>query len=1048
MKIYIKAPEIFGGEDREGGVEGCADWLNGEPTQTTNEYLIQNVGTPIPAFRGVSSLVLNQAYVSAFNPYLKNWEFWVTRIQTRQNGLAQWYPEKADIETNCQFELSAPAEKTNYTYQILSAPNNNDIAVWQPPEGVGFIDLLLVGDGGAGIGTSGTGGSAGGAGGGGGQVLLIKNVPVSGPVEYQKPVKPSNNVGFSRRFGSYEAKGGGKGQSGYWSCSATAYNGGGGTFAYNNAIYSGCLGNGGTKGGEPAGVNVFSTRAGYGGGGGGMGSGGGDAFLLSPSPECPNCGSPGFGGAGIFVDEFKSFGENGWFGGGGGGAGQRWINETTSSISYSSAGGIGGGGKGGLPTETGTAGIDGTGGGGGGVPRVTTSLENKGGDGIILIRYVESVEPSQESGLDMNPAHIIRECLTDPDWGMGYAESDIDDTSFVAAANMLYAEGMGISTLWDRENTLEAFVQDIVRHIDAALYVNRSTGKFVLKLIRDDYDPEAIITLGPSEIESVENYRRPAFGELINAVTVNYWSCSTGKQASVGVQEIALVQTQGGTIGATIEYPGFTNSRNALRAAQRDLRALSLPLLSCTIYANRAAASLDIGDTFKLEWPDYHAGAVIMRVTGMAFGDGRTDRIRIECVEDVFAAPEEPVIAEPENLWINPTRPPDPIDGGDPQDPPPEEPPPPLDPEDSEYVPPGSDDLGPEPPAPPQDPETRGQALVTEAPFYLLARSLGDTDARAILAEDNGAGFLATAAGKPSGAQRYQIWVDRGDGFVQTRNAEFAPFANLRSAIGFTDTTIALKNRRDFNRAVSGRFGQIGDEIIVFESTSAQSMIVRRGALDTVPQQHPVNTPVWIWQDWAGSDQVQYTSNELINVKLISVNGSGQTQSETVPQYLRFRSRANRPYPPGNVKINGEAYPVLSDAFGLAVTWSHRDRLQQTAAVIEDTTYGDIGPEDGTTYSIGLFDDTDNPVDFDSGLTTTTWDWVPPSEFPEGEYTLKLWSVRDGYASWQTHEISVLVQTPAGSESEVFNLLNEPLVFDCSSDQPVLDDPLEFVCEV
>jgi hypothetical protein len=129
---------------------------------------------------------------------------------------------------------------------------------------------------------------------------------------------------------------------------------------------------------------------------------------------------------------------------------------------------------------------------------------------------------------DMNPAHIIRECLTDPDWGMGYAESDIDDTSFIAAADTLYDEGMGISILWDRENTLEAFVQDIVRHIDAALYVDRSTGKFVLKLIRDDYDPEAIITLGPSEIESVENYRRPAFGELINAVTVNYWSCETG----------------------------------------------------------------------------------------------------------------------------------------------------------------------------------------------------------------------------------------------------------------------------------------------------------------------------------------------------------------------------------------------------------------------------------------------------------------------------------------------------------------------------------------
>jgi len=950
-KIYIKAPEIFGGEEREGGVEGCADWLNGEPTQTTNEYLIQNVGTPIPAFRGVSSLVLNQAYVSAFNPYLKNWEFWVTRIQTRQNGLTQWYPEKAGIgaleETDNTF-IPPPEEgdwvnegNGVYTYPITGMflyTVTDNVTGWSAIRG----NTLSRGPFGSagGICTPNTLVSQGCA----RAINVEKSVTLAGGT-YRVTITTCNDDGAAI---FYAIPGGGFTRVPKEQISAPSY--------YSRVFAFDVSGSAGEYIFIMQGVDCRC-----------------DASVGDPSNDWKSCGS---------------------------------ASNITAGMS--------------IRIEN----LDTSGGGGGG--------------GSVIIGCA-----------DMNPAHIIRECLTDPDWGMGYAESDIDDTSFAAAADTLYDEGMGISILWDRENTLEAFVQDIVRHIDAALYVDRSTGKFVLKLIRDDYDPEAIITLGPSEIESVENYRRPAFGELINAVTVNYWSCSTGKQASVGVQEIALVQTQGGTIGTTIEYPGFTNPRNALRAAQRDLRALSLPLLSCTIYANRAAASLDIGETFKLEWPDYHAGAVVMRVTGMAFGDGRTDRIRIECVEDVFAAPEEPVIAEPENLWINPTRPPEPVDGGDPQEPPPEEPPI-LDSDDSDYVPPGSDDLGPEPPAPPQVPLSRGQALVTEAPFYLLARSLGDTDARAILAEDNGAGFLATAAGKPSGAQRYQIWVDRGDGFEQTRNAEFAPFANLRSAIGFTDTTIALKNRRDFNRAVSGRFGQIGDEIIVFESTSAQSMIVRRGALDTVPQQHPVNTPVWIWQDWAGSDQVQYTSNELISVKLVSVNGSGQTQSETVPQYLRFRSRAHRPYPPGNVKIDDDAYPelILLPDEGFTVTWSHRDRLQQTAAVIEDTTYGSIGPEDGTTYSIGLFDGADNSVDFDSGLTTTTWDWVPPVGFVDGNYTLKIWSVRDGYASWQLHEIPVLVQTPAGSESEIFNPLNDPLEFDCSSDQPTTDDPLEFVCEV
>ena len=58
---------------------------------------------------------------------------------------------------------------------------------------------------------------------------------------------------------------------------------------------------------------------------------------------------------------------------------------------------------------------------------------------------------------DMNPAHIIRECLTQP-WGLGYQSADIDDTSFTAAATALHSEGMGMSILWDKEVPIEDFV--------------------------------------------------------------------------------------------------------------------------------------------------------------------------------------------------------------------------------------------------------------------------------------------------------------------------------------------------------------------------------------------------------------------------------------------------------------------------------------------------------------------------------------------------------------------------------------------------------------
>src|SRR6185369_9339410 len=245
--------------------------------------------------------------------------------------------------------------------------------------------------------------------------------------------------------------------------------------------------------------------------------------------------------------------------------------------------------------------------------------------------------------------------LTNQDWGMGYQAADMDDDSFTAAADALYAENMGISILWDKQIPIEDFVSEIVRHINAAIYVDRSSGKFVLKLIRDDYDEGSLITLNESNIEKVESYTKSAFGELVNSITVNYWDSKTGKTASVTAEDPALIQLQGSVIGTTLQYPGFTNHTIAARVAMRNLQALSAPLLSCTIFANRDAKVLNIGDVFKFEWPDYHDSCIIMRVSGMAIGDGRNNTIRLTCMQDVFSLPQTAVVAESGVVWEDPT---------------------------------------------------------------------------------------------------------------------------------------------------------------------------------------------------------------------------------------------------------------------------------------------------------------------------------------------------------------------------------------------------------
>ena len=253
---------------------------------------------------------------------------------------------------------------------------------------------------------------------------------------------------------------------------------------------------------------------------------------------------------------------------------------------------------------------------------------------------------------DMNPAHIIREVLTDTVWGLGYAAGDVDDTAFTAAADTLYDEGLGLSVLWDSQSTYEEFLQSVLRHIDGVLYVDRTTGKWVLKLLREDYSVPGLLTLDYDNVGSVQSAVRKSTAELVNAVTVNYRRAPLGNTGSMTVHDYGLMQEQGGYVGEKLDFPYLTNAHAANLVAQRCLKAMSTPLLSCTLVnCNREAADLNVGDAFVLDWPELEINQQVMRVTSIKLGGGTSSAVTVECVEDVFFTPTEPLVVPAGIAW-------------------------------------------------------------------------------------------------------------------------------------------------------------------------------------------------------------------------------------------------------------------------------------------------------------------------------------------------------------------------------------------------------------
>lgn len=80
-QIDVQAPELFGGDKKEGGIVGLVDAEFGGLAQGVNDYLVTHLtGIPLPAFRGLFALVLRSPQVSAFNPYIKPWSVFASRI--------------------------------------------------------------------------------------------------------------------------------------------------------------------------------------------------------------------------------------------------------------------------------------------------------------------------------------------------------------------------------------------------------------------------------------------------------------------------------------------------------------------------------------------------------------------------------------------------------------------------------------------------------------------------------------------------------------------------------------------------------------------------------------------------------------------------------------------------------------------------------------------------------------------------------------------------------------------------------------------------------
>lgn len=585
-------------------------------------------------------------------------------------------------------------------------------------------------------------------------------------------------------------------------------------------------------------------------------------------------------------------------------------------------------------------------------------------------------DEGREISVGMNPAHILVQCLTDPQWGMGYPQESIG-WSFWNAVWVLSDEGFGLNLLWTRQQSIESFVGQILDHIGGILYTDPQQGTFEIKLLRDDYEIGNLPQLGPDEIVSIERFERAQWGELPNELTVVYTDWDTGGDATATVENLAAIQLQGGVINQRRDYPGVNYGPLASRLALRDLRALGSPLarISITVARETLARAPLPGDVFQLNWPRLGIDRMAVRITGIDTGVLGAAQWRIDAVEDVFGmgntvlSPSAPRIEEP---TVQPLQP--------------------------------------------------AVVLALEIPYWELARRLSRAELAYLTETDTYIGALAASGG--AGQLNWQLASGPTGGTITAGIGEdYAPLLSLDAALPATEmdaTGIAITSVSHPQRLAVGDYaylvntsGELREAVAVLAFDPVNATInLARGVLDTTPQDHAIGARLIGVGDWLASEGQERAPGESVFVAAIPRTGSQQGAATLAGngQPLVLEGRQSLPYAPGRVRINGQMEPTVA-AGDLVVSWSHRDRTQQTAYLVRQGEV-DIGPETGVTYTVRVHDRNSALVHTALGLAGISFSWDLAAAWADAgvlgdRVTIEIEAQRDGLVSWQPQVRSV-----------------------------------------
>lgn len=594
---------------------------------------------------------------------------------------------------------------------------------------------------------------------------------------------------------------------------------------------------------------------------------------------------------------------------------------------------------------------------------------------------------------EANPVEIIFDIMTNEEfYGVSIPSEKIDKENFKAVGKQLKDEGFGLSLIFEGGSIFEDIKKDIQKHISCNIFMSYTTGKWTIKLNRQDYNIEDLRTFNESNIKTIQKYNKREIANLASELKITYVDRNNFyKKRSLSAKSPSILRLRGNPKIEEDEFLACKDKVIAAKIASREIKSYTKPLISLILITDRTAFGLQIGDVIIVNYSRYNINNKTFRITEVDLGDFNKRQIKLSLIEDIFTFGEQVVSVNEDNLYEQPT--------------------------DVDLL---FDNYNFEAPVlfgenhnmitcfEKHNTRSNGYAVyIEEDADRILRLSSNVTTSYSILIE--------------------QINVNQNEIYLKIKEDD------RNFELNIIKSASVEERLQGFNFAVIT--DGVNQEFISFKGFGYDFSNDRykitnlwRGCIDTVPKPFPSGSKIY-FLDYGSSNLLLDETNTDNIIKTYDLERKFYTKSDLIyknDETIQFTRRFNKPLYPYKLTINSniwgnnevidgiETYTAINLNTDLSLEWFNADR-NKTIRYVNRFDTPTTTNEPNTIYNLRIYDDADVLIKTESGLTAQTYVFTDETTInPGGVYYPKLRfeleTERDGIISKEWYNVKILRQ--------------------------------------